>query len=141
MAKPHEALNGSAQAISVAISPGELLDKISILEIKSERILDAGKLRNIQAELAALTAARDQSIPPSEEISALTRELKQVNEVIWDAEDFLRGREQAKMFEAQFIEIARSIYRNNDRRSAIKRQINDRLAAQFIEEKQHPAYE
>jgi len=107
------------QAISVAISPGELLDKLSILEIKSERFLDAAKLRNIRAELAALTVARDQSIPPSEEISTLVRELKQVNEAIWDAEDF----------------------RHNDRRSAIKRQINERLAAQFVEEKQHPAYE
>ncbi len=129
------------QAISVAISPGELLDKLSILEIKSERFLDAAKLRNIRAELAALTVARDQSIPPSEEISTLVRELKQVNEAIWDAEDFLRGREQAKEFDSQFIDMARGVYRHNDRRSAIKRQINERLAAQFVEEKQHPAYE
>ena len=113
---------GTAQAISVTISPGELLDKLTILQIKSERIHDAAKLRNIRAELAALTAASDEAIQPSEQMTGLTTELKQVNEAIWEAEDFLHSREKTRQFDAQFIEMARSVYRNNDRRAAIKRQ-------------------
>ena len=132
---------GDSRAISIPVSPGELLDKLTILEIKRERIQDAGKLQNINAELAALTAVREKSVSLTEELSALVRELKQVNEAIWEAEDFLRGQEKTQEFESKFIEMARSVYRNNDRRAAIKRQINQRLGAQFVEEKQHPTYE
>jgi CHAT domain-containing protein len=131
----------SPRAIPVTISPGELLDKIAILEIKSERVRDEAKLRNVRAELAALAAARDQAITPSDELAALTAELKAVNEAIWDAEDALRAREMEKKFGQQFIDYARSVYFNNDRRSAIKRAINDKLAAEFVEEKEHPRYQ
>ncbi|HEV3142481.1 MAG TPA: DUF6165 family protein [Gemmataceae bacterium] len=131
----------SPHSISIEISSAELLDKLTILQIKSERIRDAAKLGNIRKELAALQAARDKSLPPSEDISRLTAELKKVNEAIWEAEDFLRTQEKAKRFDGSFIEMARSVYRNNDRRSAIKRQINERCSSHFVEEKEHPKYE
>jgi tetratricopeptide (TPR) repeat protein len=128
------------KSIPVELAPGELLDKITILQIKAERITDPTKLRNVRSELAFLSAARDRSLPPSEQISALMQELKGVNEAIWDIEDALRACERAQRFDSKFIEQARSVYRNNDRRAAIKRQINEHYAAQFIEEKEHPAY-
>ncbi|MFL5338988.1 MAG: DUF6165 family protein, partial [Gemmataceae bacterium] len=120
--------------------PGELLDKLTILQIKSERVQDPAKLRNVRYELAALDASAA-TIPPSDELAALISDLKQVNEAIWEAEDFLRAREKARQFDTQFIEKARSVYRNNDRRAAVKRRVNELLAAEFVEEKQHPAYE
>jgi len=124
---------GNPQAIPIEISPGELLDKITILQIKNERIRDTAKLRNVRAELAALTAACEQSLPPSEEVSALTVELKEVNVAIWDAEDSLRASEKAQRFDTAFIELARTVYWSNDRRAAIKRHI--------MEEKEHPKYQ
>jgi hypothetical protein len=132
---------GNARSIPIEISPAELIDKITILQIKSERIRDNVKLRNIRSELGALQAARDQALPPSEELTRLTTDLKKVNEAIWEAEDFLRAQEKAKRFDGSFVEMARSVYRNNDRRSAVKRQINERYSAHFIEEKEHPKYE
>lgn len=128
------------EAVTIQIAPGELLDKITILQIKSERITDAAKLRNVRAELASLSAACDQFLPPSEQVSTLVAELKSVNEAIWTVEDALRTCEREQRFDSQFIEKARSVYRNNDRRAAIKRQINDYYAAQFVEEKEHPPY-
>lgn len=134
------AKTANPRSIPIEISPGELLDKITILQIKADRISDPAKLRNIRSELAFLTAARDRSLLPSERISSLMDELKKVNEAIWDVEDALRNCEREQRFDAQFVEQARSVYRNNDRRAAIKRQINAHYAAQFIEEKEHPAY-
>jgi hypothetical protein len=131
---------GHPESIPVEISPGELLDKITILQIKNERIRDAGKLRNVRRELAALESAREHSLPPLEEVSSLIAELKKVNEAIWDAEDSLRASEKAKRFDSTFIEMARMVYWNNDRRSAIKRQVNEIYSADFIEEKEHPHY-
>jgi tetratricopeptide (TPR) repeat protein len=131
---------GSYQSIPVEIAPGELIDKITILQIKSERVRDAAKLRNIRTELAALTHACDQALPPSDEVSALATELKQVNEVIWEVEDALRVKEREQRFDHEFIELARNVYRNNDRRAALKRRINEYYSAQFVEEKDHPKY-
>ena len=90
---------GTHQAIPIEVSPGELIDKISILQIKSERIPDVNKLRNVRVELAALTTARDQALPPSDEISALALELKEVNERIWEVEDALRRHEKEQRFD------------------------------------------
>src|SRR5439155_5062706 len=127
-------------AIPIEVSPGELIDKVTILQIKNERIQDAAKLHNIRTELAALTTACDQALPPSQEVSALALELKQVNEAIWETEDALRQCERDGRFDRDFVELARSVYRNNDRRAAIKRRINEIYAARFIEEKEHPKY-
>jgi tetratricopeptide (TPR) repeat protein len=131
----------SAGPIHVEIGPGELIDKITILEIKIERIADAGKLRNVRAELAALTAARDRSVPPSERLAGLTADLKAVNEQLWCVEDELRGCERDHVFDARFVELARSVYRHNDRRADLKRQVNDLLGARLIEEKSYAAYQ
>jgi hypothetical protein len=124
-------------SVMVGIAPGELLDKIAILEIKAERIDDPAKLRNIQSELAALTQARDQSIFDREGIAALTAELRSVNEALWSIEDAIRECEQAGDFGPRFIELARSVYQNNDHRAAIKRRINERLGSQIVEEKSY----
>ena len=123
--------------VLIETSPGELIDKITILEIKSERIGDPAKLRNVRAELEALRAARDRAIARSEEIWALTAQLRAVNEAIWDVEDALRKCELAGEFGAGFVELARSVYKNNDRRAALKRAINEELGSGIIEEKSY----
>jgi tetratricopeptide (TPR) repeat protein len=127
--------------VTVEIAPGELIDKITILEIKSERITDAEKLRNVHTELAALVAARDKSFEPSEKLLRLTRELRGVNEALWDVEDKLRRCESAGNFGPGFIDLARSVYRHNDRRAALKRQINELLGSRLVEEKSYAPWE
>lgn len=124
--------------ITIEVAAGELIDKITILEIKAERITDGAKLRNVRAELDVLESARSRSIPPMAGLDALTADLKAVNIAIWDVEDALRASERAGDFGPEFVALARSVYRNNDRRAAIKRAINDRLGSRLIEEKSYP---
>jgi hypothetical protein len=124
-------------SITVAISPGELLDKISILEIKSQRIGDPEKLRNVQSELDMLRQARDLSIPGDAELAELTNELRLVNEILWDVEDAIRSCERNGDFGPDFIALARSVYKSNDRRAALKKQINERLSSPLLEEKSY----
>jgi hypothetical protein len=130
----------SPQTISVEIAPGELIDKITILEIKSERIRELEKLSNVRTELATLVACRDLAIEPSEELTDLTTELKQVNESLWQIEDEIRDCERRQDFGTRFIELARSVYRSNDRRSTLKRQINELLGSRLMEEKSYSQY-
>jgi hypothetical protein len=126
--------------LQAEMAPGELYDKITILEIKSERIKDAAKLRNVRVELDDLTAARDRAIVGSPELTQLAAELKSINEALWQIEDDLRDCERAKDFGAKFIELARAVYHQNDRRAAVKRRINDLLGSRIIEEKSYQAY-
>jgi hypothetical protein len=126
--------------IEVEISAGELLDKIAILEIKREQMTDPGKLANVARELAALTAARDRSIATSSELDQLVSQLKEVNQTLWHVEDEIRDCERAGDFGPRFIELARSVYRTNDRRAALKRQINDLVGSRLVEEKDYQAY-
>jgi tetratricopeptide (TPR) repeat protein len=128
-----------AGPVLVEVAPGELLDKITILQIKAERIGDPDKLRNVHRELAVLTAARDRALPPSEDLAWLTVELKAVNEALWDVEDEVRLCERARDFGPRFVELARSVYRHNDRRAALKRQVNDLLGSSLKEEKSYAA--
>jgi len=128
------------QPIRVEIAPGELIDKITILEIKRERMQDAAKLRNVTTELEVLTKARDTSLAPSETLSQRAAELKAVNEALWLIEDEIRDCERRGDFGARFIELARSVYRQNDRRAAIKRQINELFGSSLIEEKSYRPY-
>jgi tetratricopeptide (TPR) repeat protein len=130
-----------AESITIEASPGELLDKLTILEIKSERISDSAKRANVHIELATLAAARDRAIPASTELAALCGQLKSVNEALWEIEDRIRLCERQKDFGAQFVELARSVYRQNDRRAALKRQINELLGSRLIEEKDYAQYE
>ena len=133
--------NPGQTSVPVEISPGELIDKITILEIKCERITDAGKLRNVHLELASLNAARTQGVPPSEKLTGLAAHLKKVNETLWDIEDAIRICERDADFGPRFIELARSVYQQNDRRAALKRQINDLLGSKIIEEKAYADYQ
>jgi hypothetical protein len=117
-----------------------LIDKITILEIKAERFTDATKRNNVVAELSMLRARRDQAVPQSPQLDALGAQLKTVNERIWELEDSIRDCERRADFGPDFVAVARSIYRTNDERAAVKRQINVALASDLIEEKSYAAY-
>ena len=122
----------------VPISWGELIDKITILEIKVERLNAPLGQRNAAHELALLRAELAMDVPPG--LAALRGELAAVNQRLWDIEDAIRHKEAARTFDAAFIELARAVYRSNDERSRIKRAINDLLGSDIIEEKQYVGY-
>ena len=127
-------------SVKVDIAPGELIDKITILTIKSEKIEDFEKLEHIQMELDTLTAARDEVISQSEFLDELSLRLKEVNECLWVVEDEIRNCEAIKDFGNRFIELARSVYRQNDERARIKREINGFLGSIILEEKSYKSY-
>lgn len=127
--------------LSVEIAAGELIDKITILEIKSERIADPAKLDNVRAELATLAAPRDAAIVSSPELTALCIRLRHINEQLWDIEDDIRACERNEDFGARFIALARAVYQSNDQRAALKRQINELLGSRLVEEKSYPGYD
>lgn len=126
-------------SIHVEISPGELWDKITILRIKAERIVDADKLRNVRHELSALQAAAARASVPTE-LGDVVGRLAEVNVALWDVEDEIRDCERRKDFGPRFIELARSVYRLNDERGDLKRRVNLLLGASIVEEKQYAAY-
>ncbi len=126
--------------ILVEIAPGELLDKITILEIKTERMTDAAKVRNVQVELAILTGTRQKAIAPSPELTQLEAQLKAVNERLWDSEDEIRVCEREQDFGPRFIALARAVYHENDRRAALKKAVNQLLQSRIVEEKSYAPY-
>ena len=126
--------------ILTPISPGELLDKLTILEIKCNKITDAGKLANVRNEHGLLSAVAAEHIPASEEIATLTQALLAENTVLWDIEDDIRNCERQDDFGAEFVRLARAVYVTNDRRAAIKRQINLALGSGIVEEKSYAEY-
>lgn len=126
--------------VSVDISPGELIDKITILEIKLERIEDEAKLANVRIEYDTLTKARDDAIEASDRLSEISLSLKKVNEELWEIEDDIRDCERAKDFGDTFIKLARAVYVTNDKRMAVKREINEFLGSRLVEEKSYAAY-
>jgi hypothetical protein len=126
--------------IYAEISPGELFDKIVILEIKKARIRDGEKLRNIEVELDLLKGIWSENIPSSPKLNTLYKEMKTVNERLWDIEDDVRRCERNNDFGEEFIRLARSVYLTNDRRSAIKREISELLGARIMEEKSYEPY-
>ena len=128
---------GSGTAIEVEISPGELIDKLTILEIKLENIRDEAKITNIRFEYDYLSDVCRRAIVETEEIKSLRSQLKEVNRTIWRVEDLVREHEGRNEFGADFIELARTAYLSNDSRSIAKRQINDLLNSNLIEEKSH----
>ena len=128
------------KAIKVDISPGDLIDKITILEIKLERIDDQKKLMNVRTERDILTSVRDTSIQATDELDALTQALKEVNKKLWECEDDIRECECNKDFGEKFIELARTVYITNDKRAALKREINLLLGSPIIEEKSYTSY-
>ncbi len=126
--------------IKIDVSPGELLDKLTILEIKEERIKDPAKVQNVVREKEALERAAQAHITQSSAIDNLRKDLKSVNERLWDVEDEIRECERAQDFGEKFVELARSVYLTNDHRSDIKRKINDLLGSRFSEVKSYSEY-
>jgi hypothetical protein len=126
--------------IMVPISPGELLDKITILRIKVARIQDAGKLANVKLELSLLEKTWKDSGCATAAVAADEHALQAVNERLWDIEDRIRDKEAHQTFDRDFIELARSVYVCNDERAAVKKRINQQLGSRLVEEKSYKQY-
>ena len=126
--------------ILVEIAPGELLDKITILQIKTERMTDPAKVKNVQVELAILAKTRQESMAASAELTKLEGQLKAVNERLWDIEDEIRVCEGKQDFGPRFIALARAVYHENDHRAALKKSINQLLQSRIVEEKSYAPY-
>ena len=126
--------------IQVPVSPGEVLDKITILEIKSERISDAGKLANVKRELELLQAAWLQSVKEDEAVHRIHSDLRTINEALWEIEDDIRDKERAREFDQVFIDLARSVYVTNDQRADAKKELNVYLGSEIVEEKSYQDY-
>jgi predicted nuclease with TOPRIM domain len=128
------------QDILTPISPGELIDKITILEIKAERIKDAAKLQNVRHELQLLQDTWRRSGHDQATIQSQWDELRRINAELWDIEDRIRDEERAQRFEAEFIRLARAVYVTNDERARVKREINTLLGSRIVEEKSYADY-
>ena len=126
--------------ISVPVSFGELLDKIAILQIKSERMTDPAKLANVRNELSALEKAWMAHPAAGKDIARLRAELKAVNERLWVIEDEVRLKEKVQAFDAEFVRLARSVYVQNDERARLKKEINLALGSGYVEEKSYQDY-
>ncbi len=126
--------------IHVPVSPGEVLDKITILEIKSERIKDADKLVNVKRELELLQAAWEKFVDEDETVQRIHAKLKSINEDLWEIEDDIRDKERAREFDQVFIDLARSVYVTNDRRADAKKELNVYLGSEMVEEKSYQDY-
>ncbi len=130
--------------ILVPISPGELIDKITILQIKSERMSDPAKIANVRTELSLLDTTWRKSAHAAANgavsIDAEWADLKRINSALWDIEDRIRDKERARQFDQEFIELARAVYVTNDERAAVKRTINTKLGSRIVEEKSYASY-
>ena len=127
-------------SIMAPISAGELVDKITILRNKADRIGDPAKEANVRRELALLEAIADEALPKTPEIERLTAQLSEVNIALWDIEDGKRDCERRGDFGDRFVQLARSVYVENDRRAAIKRAINEAAGSDIVEEKSYKPY-
>lgn len=126
--------------ILVPVAAGELIDKLTILQLKLRNITDPSRLTNVQREYDALSAVAGKAIAQSAELDALTEELQTVNGHLWDVEDDIRACEARGDFGPAFVELARSVYRLNDRRADIKRRINVHTGSQLVEEKSYASW-
>ena len=127
--------------ILIPISPGELLDKITILQIKAERIADPAKVANVKTELDMLSKVWSETVEVDAEITRLTADLKTVNEALWQIEDDIRDEERNKRFGERFIELARAVYVTNDERANAKKKVNLHLNSTIVEEKSYQDYQ
>lgn len=128
-------------SISINVSVGEFLDKLTILQIKADRISDQDKLANIRRELESLAGAWQRSeYAAVEGMEDAMRELRGINEQLWDIEDAIREKEAKQQYDKEFVELARSVYITNDRRAAIKRDINIKAGSGLVEEKSYRDY-
>ena len=126
--------------IKVPVSPGEVLDKITILEIKSERMDDPVKVANVRRELELLQATWQKAVPQDGTVRRLHAKLKSINEDLWVIEDDIRDKEFAREFDQRFIDLARSVYVTNDQRADAKKELNLYLGSEIIEEKSYKDY-
>ncbi|RFF31241.1 DUF6165 family protein [Wenzhouxiangella sediminis] len=124
----------------IPVSPGELLDKLSILEIKLERIDDEAKLANVRREHELLWSVWQDAGLEDGDIDALRGRLREVNEALWEIEDAIREEERDGRFGDHFVELARSVYLRNDERAALKKRVNERLGSEIVEEKSYSDY-
>lgn len=122
------------------VSAGELIDRITILELKREKLETSASVR-IVSELGAACAERERAFQQSERLADLTEQLRQINRVLWDVEEALRGCERAGSFGEHFVELARTVYKSNDRRAAIKRRIDECVGSEIVEYKSHDLLE
>ena len=127
-------------SLRIEVAPGEIIDKLTILEIKRERIADEVKRKNVAYEWDVLTRDLVAGVPSTPELEALRMKLKEINLKLWVIEDDIRDCERAKDFGPKFVELARAVYVTNDERAAVKRQINELLNSAIIEEKSYAAY-
>ena len=127
-------------SIKVELSVGELIDKISILQIKAEKIVDRSKLENINKELDVLMSLWKDSTNSNNNLESEINELKAINEELWHIEDKIRDKERNQAFDKGFIELARAVYITNDKRANIKRIINSKTGSELIEEKSYSNY-
>lgn len=126
--------------VMIPVSWGELFDKLTILEIKKERISDKPKLKNISRELDELLAVSNAHELPDQPLTDLVAELRGINETLWDIEDDIRTCERLEDFSSSFIELARSVYKTNDKRAELKLRINRLLGSELVEEKSYETY-
>jgi hypothetical protein len=127
----------ASSQLRVPVSIGELIDKITILEIKAERIADPAKRRNVLAELEVLLDAKRSIAIDAADVGPFAKELKSINLALWDIEDAIRDAEARQDFGPRFIELARSVYQMNDRRARVKYQINSTFKSEFVDEKSY----
>lgn len=128
-------------SVLIEVGAGELIDKITILKIKANRMTDPAKLRNVHHELDVLNRARAEGLPPSTELDQLQDALTQVNQALWVIEDDIRACEAARDFGPTFIELARSVYIHNDRRATLKKSINELCGSRIVEEKSYTEFD
>ena len=126
--------------IHVPVSPGEVLDKITILEIKSERMNDEAKLANVRRELELLNNTWTKSVPTDAVVQRIHDQLKHINEALWEIEDDIRDKERVREFDQDFIDLARAVYVTNDQRAEAKKELNLHLGSEIVEEKSYQDY-
>ena len=126
--------------IHVPVSPGEVLDKITILEIKSERMSDEAKLANVRRELELLNDTWTQTVPGDAVVDRIHDQLKHINEALWEIEDDIRDKERLREFDQDFIDLARAVYVTNDKRAEAKKELNLHLGSEIVEEKSYQDY-
>lgn len=127
-------------SVTIEVSYGELIDKITILEIKAAKVSDPAKLANIRTELGLLERTWTSHVQSSQQINELTDRLRVVNNKLWEVEDRLRDKERTRTFDEEFINLARSVYITNDSRAKIKRELNELLNSKLVEEKDYRPY-
>jgi hypothetical protein len=127
--------------IEVPVSAGELVDKVTILEIKAERISDPAKLANVRRELAGLSEVLRPMLAAKPALQQIKAALHAINVELWQIEDEIRGCERNKDFGARFVELARGVYRTNDKRAAAKREVDKLLGSEIVEEKSYAVYD